>query len=176
MRAPRLQLSTTGYRMKLIMLLLLLLPTVSHAATVGKSAIVLLQPEAVLQKKNPDIAAASIYVEAAQERFARNVVAESLPPTSGFIVFAIRKGGHSNVWLDFEPALPEKIEAEALASIKAIPPFKVAEGTMVFAVMTTINGAAVPDSLVPYPDAWRAVTAGNPESFEIEALVDKVWP
>jgi hypothetical protein len=162
--------------MRLFLSLMLLSPAIALAANVEKGSIVLLQPEISLQEKNPDVAAVSDYITEAQRRFSSILAPESLSKTSGFIVFAVRAGRKSNVWLDFKPALPPETEAKVLASIKAIPPFNVTKGTMVFAVQASVGGADLPTSPTPFPKEWQAAIAGNNEPIEVEALVQRVWP
>ena len=162
--------------MKLLLLLMLFLPPALFAADVEKGPIVLLQPDVSLQEKRPNVAAVSDYIKAAQQRFADTLAPESLQKTSGFIVFAVRKGRLSNAWLDFTPALPPRTEAKVLSSIKAVPPFDVATGTMVFAVQASVGGAALPTSRMPFPKEWQAATEGSEEPIEVEALVQRVWP
>ena len=159
-----------------LLLALLLLPMSCFAADVEWRAIVLLQPEVSIREKNPDVQAVSNYIKAAQSAAAGRIAQEELPKSSGYIVFAVRQGGLSNAWLDFSPAMPTDMEQQILAAVRGVEPFRVDQGTLVFAVRASINGAPDPASPMPFPAAWREATEGSDEPIEVEALVGRVWP
>jgi len=162
--------------MKILLVLLLLFPTLTQAANVEKGFIVLLQPDMSLREKDPDMDSVSDYIKVAQNELSKLLASEKLPKASGFMVFAIRTGGLSNVWLDFKPGFSPELEAKILHSLKAIPPFKVAKGTMVFALSASINGADQPAGPTPFPKEWQAAMSDPKEPMEVEALVLRVWP
>ncbi len=162
--------------MKRLLVALLMLPLACNAAELKTGSIVLLQPEASMREKQLDVKAMAAYLRAASAAAADSARQETLPMSSGFLVFAVREGGLSNAWVDMTPALPPSVEAKIVSAIQRVPSFPVARGTLVFAAKTSINGASEPAGNMPLPMAWKAAIAGRKESIEIEALVGLAWP
>lgn len=138
--------------------------------------IVLLQPDFVMQRRiEPKVLApyiASLNI-AAEKAFA----AEKYQPTGGFLVVAVRPGNQSAAWLDFQPALPLKVDEKIIARLRSVPPPQVREGPVVFAIRVSLDGWSSPqDQTMPHPTAWskEANRAGQP--IEVGDLVDRVWP
>lgn len=158
------------------LLALLILSFNCMAADTEWRGIVLLQPEVSIRDKNPDIQGVSDYIKAAQIAVGDRLKPAALPRSSGFVVFAVRKGGLSNAWLDVSPALPVELEQDIIVELRKIKPFRVDSGTLVFATRVSINGGSGPNAPMPFPAAWRKATEGSDEPVEVEALVERLWP
>ena len=138
--------------------------------------VMLLQPDFVLKDRVQSVEALSNYLKAAETTAQSALAKESPVPTSGFIVFAVRPGAQSRVWLDFKPALPEPVATRLREAIQAIPPFPAKNGTVVFALNVTLWDAT-PRVGFPNPPEWDKAMQGHNEPMEIGAMVDKlVWP
>jgi len=123
---------------------------------------VLLQPEFVLKERVTSIESLAGYVKAVQSS-AGEALSDTTPtPASGYLVLAVRPGGQSMVWLDFNPALPEPVAARLRTAILAVPAFEARNGVV---------AKGFPD-----PPEWSKAMEGRDEPMEIGDLVDKVWP
>lgn len=163
--------------MKLIILFLAAMAsTFCNATELKLGGVVLLQPEHVFQERG--IAASDLvdYIRSAQAASENVLRSVKLPPSSGFLVLAVREGNKSNAWTDFHPALPVMAEDRLIQAIRKIPPFKVANGTIIFAVQLGVNGAAAPVEPMPRPAAWLKVMENRTAPMEMEELVRVVWP
>lgn len=162
--------------MKILAIGLMLCASLCSAADLASGTYVLLQPDEELQKKELNVQDFASSAKAAESAATNTLKPLKLGRSTGFIVFAVREGKRSNAWLDLKPALPAAVEAKVIASIRSIPPFHVANGTVVFALKIMINGAPETDEQSPFPAAWRTVMASNKEPVEAEALVKLIWP
>lgn len=136
---------------------------------------VLLQPEFVLKERVTSIESLAGYVKAVQSS-AGEALSDTTPtPASGYLVLAVRPGGQSMVWLDFNPALPEPVAARLRTAILAVPAFEARNGVVVFALKSSLWGAP-PAKGFPDPPEWSKAMEGRDEPMEIGDLVDKVWP
>lgn len=163
--------------MKIIVFLITSLASflVAAAAPYELQSIMLLQPESVIGERVPSVDSLSKYIRAIQAATGSALGNEAPSPASGYIVLAVRPGGESNVWFDFQPALPEETESRLRAAILAVPPFAAKSGTVVFALNVTLWDAP-PVSGMPNPSAWRKAAEGHSNEIEVGDLVDKVWP
>jgi hypothetical protein len=138
--------------------------------------VVLLQPEAVLSERVTALELAA-YIKAVNAEASASLsgIADAAP-AAGFIVVAVRPGGQSRVWLDFSPALPAAVAARLAGSVEQLKPFDAQHGVVVFALNTTLWGAAPTTSATPAPAEWTEATklAGVP--MEVGALVEHLWP
>lgn len=163
--------------MKLITLFLAAMASTFCKATELKmGGVVLMQPEYVLQERGIAASDLADYIRSAQAASENALRAVKLPPSSGFLVLAVREGNKSNAWTDFHPVLPVMAEDRLIQAIRKIPPFKVANGTVIFAVQLMVNGAAAPVEPLPRPAAWLKAMENSNASMEVEELVRVVWP
>jgi hypothetical protein len=162
--------------MRLFAILLFLAASVCSAAELKSGAIVLLQPDFDLQTKGFKVDDLAAYLKATEAAAAANLKPKKLDQSSGFIVFAVRQGNLTNAWVDFKPALPAEAEAQLIASVRKVPAFPVAHGTVVFAIKVMINGAAERPEPTPFPAAWRAAMSKQDRPLDIESVVTLVWP
>lgn len=150
--------------------------SVAAASALERTDIVLLQPEAVLQPRVPDVQSLATYIDKATAQAAQVAQqARSGPPTSGFLVIAIRPGLRSNAWLDFQPPLPPALAEAVVRAMRSVIPPAVRGGPVVLAVKAGLWGGGAPARDIPAPKEWRAATdkAGHP--LDTGALVERIW-
>lgn len=160
----------------LIAILLAVMSQASHASEVQFEGVVLLQPDFVLQERGLEVSEFAGFIKSVQDAAVNTWKPSKLPAGSGFIVVAVREGGKVNAWLDFKPEVPAPEEARVLDAIRALAPFKVKKGTVLFALDVSLDGAKNAKGALPNPKAWRAAAKGRPGPTEAEQLVDLVWP
>jgi hypothetical protein len=157
-------------------LLLSLASVTTFAATPYKTeSIMLLQPDFVLQERTSSVEALSNYIKAVQAASESVLVKEPPSPTGGYLVLAVRPGGQSMTWLDFQPTLPTPLADRLKTAILAVPPFQARKGVVVFALKVSLWDAPLIQSF-PNPTEWSKAMEGRDEPMEIGDLVDKVWP
>lgn len=137
--------------------------------------VVLLQPSAVMEKRVANIDAMADYIKAVQAASREAVVASgATQAVGGFIVLAVKPGHKSRVWLDFDTMLDLEMRKQITNSVKAIPPFDVTEGPVVFALKVATWDAKESRRVAPSPVEWnKATRKGKP--IEVGQLVEKVW-
>jgi hypothetical protein len=148
----------------------------AHADVMQRADIILLQPESVLTPRVPNVQGLATYIDRATAQAAEVArQAEAGPPTSGFLVIAIRPGLRSNAWLDFQPPLPPSLADALVRAVRAVMPPAVRGGPVVLAVKAGLWGGSAPGRDFPAPKEWRAAMdqAGRP--LETEALVERTW-
>lgn len=156
--------------------LMVITATSAQADAMQRSDIVLLQPESVLAPRVPNVQGLATYIDKATAQAAEVTrQAEAGPPTSGFLVIAIRPGLRSNAWLDFQPPLPQPLADAVLRAMRAVTPPAVRGGPVVLAVKASLWGGTATGRDFPAPKEWRAAMdqAGRP--LETEALVERTW-
>lgn len=147
-----------------------------RADALEHAEIVLLQPEAELQPRVPDVQSLAAYIDKATAQVAAVTrQAQAGPPTSGFLVIAIRPGRRSNAWLDFQPPLPPALGDAVVHAMRSVTPPAVRGGPVVLAVKTGFWGGGVPGRDYPSPKEWRAAInkAGRP--LDAGVLVERIW-
>lgn len=148
----------------------------SHAAEpLTNFNVVLLQPSAVMEKRVANIDAMADYIKAVQAASREAVVASgATQAVGGFIVLAVKPGQQSKVWLDFDTLLDLEMRKQITNSVKAIKPFDVTEGPVVFALKVATWDAKESKRVAPSPPEWQKATR-NGKALEIGKLVEKVW-
>ena len=147
-----------------------------RAGALESADIVLLQPEAELQPRVPDVQSLAAYIDKATAQAAAVArQAQVGPPTSGFLVIAIRPGLRSNAWLDFQPPLPPALAEAVVRAMRSVTPPAVRGGPVVLAVKAGLWGGTAPGRNFPSPKEWRAAMdkAGRP--LEPGPLVERIW-
>jgi hypothetical protein len=137
---------------------------------------VLLQPDVLYRERvaNADMLAA--YIRTVQKAVKERVEKSSeQPPSTGFIVVALRPGQRSNAWLDVEPALPAALGQELIAAVRGILPLRVNKGPVVFALKVSLWGGKETARTLPNPEEWKVVEQQNMLPLETGELVEKVW-
>ncbi len=148
----------------------------AHAAEpITHFNVVLLQPSPVMEKRVANIDAMADYIKAVQTAAREAVVASgATQAVGGFIVLAVKPGQKSKVWLDFDTLLDLEMRKQITNSIKAIPPFGVTEGPVVFALKVSTWDAKESKRVAPSPVEWKKATR-NGKPIEVGQLVEKVW-
>lgn len=137
--------------------------------------VVLLQPSAILEKRVPNVDAMADYIKAVEAAAREAVIASgATQAVGGFIVLAIKPGHKSNVWLDFDALLDLELRKQVSQSVKAIQPFDVTDGPVVFALKVATWDGKESKRVAPSPPEWKKATR-NGKPLEIGELVEKVW-
>jgi len=137
--------------------------------------VVLLQPSAVMEKRVTNIDAMADYIKAVEAASREAVLASgATQAVGGFIVLAIKPGQKSNVWLDFDALLDLDIKKHITQSVKAIKPFDVTEGPVVFALKVATWDGKESKRVAPSPPEWKKVKHGG-RPLEVGELVERVW-
>ncbi len=149
----------------------------AHAAEpITNFNVVLLQPGAVMEKRVANIDAMADYIKAVQAASREAVVASgATQAVGGFIVLAVKPGQKSRVWLDFDTLLDLEMRKQITNSVKAIQPFDVTEGPVVFALKVATWDAKESKRVAPSPAEWKQKATRNGKPLEIGKLVEKVW-
>jgi hypothetical protein len=138
-------------------------------------AVMLLQPGAVLEERVPSVDDMSVYIKAVEAASAAAVIESgSTQAVGGYIVVAVRPGLKSNVWLDFDALLDLNLQRQLTDKIKAVAPFAVNKGPVVFALKLILWNGKPPKRSAPSPAEWRKATRDT-GPLEIGELVEKVW-
>ena len=139
-------------------------------------AVVMLQPDSVLEERGVLTIDFADFVKSAQTSTANIWKNTKLPESSGFLVLAVRAGGKVNAWLDMEPELPVSVESPTIQRLRSLPGFYVTNGTIVFAIKLSINGAPETSRQTPLPKEWAVVLKSKSLPADTESLVQLVWP
>ena len=151
-------------------------PLALAAEPFTNAAIVLLQPEEMIQ--------ARIKSEAELARYMKNIEAAASAtmqgmfqrkPVGGFVVVALKPPGKSKVWLDLDTSMPEATQAALRGAIESLPVPQVQGGIVVFALKASFRGGRPPTRGAPAPAEWKAEAARHAEKLEVGALVERVW-
>ncbi|MEK8033674.1 hypothetical protein AACH06_22860 [Ideonella sp. DXS29W] len=147
----------------------------SHAAEpFTRLNVVLLQPSAVLEART-SVDAMADYIRAI-ERAASDAVAAaaSRQSTGGFVVVAVRPGGQSKAWLDFDTLLDLDVRKRLRDAVQGVPAMTVREGPVVFALKVALWGGKESRRSVPTPPEWKQAGASGP-AREVGELVESIW-
>lgn len=137
--------------------------------------VVLLQPEAVLTKRVPDVGTLASYIKELEQALAASI--EPVPRmevAGGFVVVGIKPGSKSAVWLDFKSGISPRTQSilkNAVTTVKA-PDYK---GLVLFALKIGINGGSQPIELSPSPPEWKIAAEKLGRTVEVETLVESMW-
>lgn len=146
------------------------------ADAVSVRNIVLLQPDAVLEERGADAAHLAQYMRTAEATAASTLRSETPTATAGFIVFAIREGYASKVWLDLNPPLADDMASKLTTALERAEDVPFVGGTIVFVFNVSLWNAPGDPRRMPRPQAWRDAAKDAPTPVEISDLVDLAWP
>lgn len=161
----------------LILATMLLAAACAHAAQpLTNFNVVLLQPSAVMEKRVTDIDGMADYIKAV-EAAARDAVVASgaTQAVGGFIVLAVKPGQKSKVWLDFDALMDLEMRKQITDSVKAIKPFDVTEGPVVFALKVATWDGKESKRVAPSPPEWKKAMPKGGKALEVGQLVERVW-
>jgi hypothetical protein len=160
----------------LSLLICMATPLAPAAEPVAKHGVILLQPSAVLEERVSSVDAMADYIKAVESAAREAVlVGPSKQATGGFIVIAVRPGGKSKVWLDFDTLLDAETSRRLVAHVAAVEPFEARKGPVVFALKVSLWGGRESRRVAPSPAQWKAATqqAGHP--LDIDTMIQRVW-
>jgi hypothetical protein len=87
----------------------------------------------------------------------------------------VKPGQQSKVWLDFDTLLDLEMRKQITNSVKAIKPFDVTEGPVVFALKVATWDAKESKRVAPSPPEWKQKVKPGGKPMEIGKLVEKAW-
>lgn len=162
------------------MAMALLISGVASAAPSGPphktNSLMLLQPETVLRERVSSVETMAAYIKALQAAADGALANEKAgAASSGYFLVAVRPGGKSKLWFDFKPALPATTQERLRVALQAVRPFEPKGGVVVFAINTSLWGAA-PAQDQPAPVEWTQAAQSAGKSLETGDLVDRIWP
>jgi len=156
--------------------LLCALACAQAAEPVTKQGVVLLQPGPVLEERVASVDAMAEYIKAVEAAARAAVLASPLKQSvSGFIVIAVRPGGKSKVWLDFDILLDADLGRRLIAGIGAVEPFEARKGPVVFAIKVGLWDGRESRRLAPSPEEWKAATRQAGRQLDIDSMIRQVW-
>ena len=135
----------------------------------------LLQPETIY-KERINVAQFAEFIRSVESNIKNQWSSLPLSKSCGFVVMAVRDTGEVNAWIDIEPLLPAELEKQMLEKIRSMPGAEVRNGTIVFALNLSINGAITDKQKMPYPAQWQEITKSSSQPMDVEMLVNKLWP
>ncbi len=161
----------------IVPLIIGLVHSVGHGAEGRFSAIALQQPQSSYEAKRVNVQDLANYLKTAQSEILAALKSETLPRSSGLVVFAVRPGMKSNAWLDMEPAWPDDAASRILAVARRVPAFNVVGGDAVFAAKLSIGGAPDTDRVMAAPHAWKVAAQKKPGArLTVDDVVALAWP
>jgi len=147
-------------------------------------SVVLVQPDDILKARlgNADSLANYAKQIEGQASIAFNTI-NSLKPTTGAIVVAIKPGKLAKFWLaSSEYKIPKTIQDDFQKRFKSLRPATVREGPVLFAMNFTVNGGGRPVNTmegtpIPMPDEWKhALKHINTPLLIPDGVLKYVWP
>lgn len=152
----------------------------SGAALAAESLVVfnvlLLQPSKLLETRVPDVDAMAAYIQAVQAAASQAVRASGAQQAAGgYIAVAVRPGGQSKVWLDFDAMLDQSLRRQLISHTQAVKPFEVTGGPVVFALQVATWQGPPPKRAAPAPVEWKQAARGE-AALEVGELVQRAWP
>lgn len=141
-----------------------------------KQGVVLLQPSSVLEERVPSVDAMAEYIRAVEAAAREAVRAGPVKQaTGGFIVVAVKPGGKSKVWLDFDTLLDVETGRQIAARIVAVEPFAAHKGPVVFAIKVSLWDGRESRRIAPSPAEWKAATKQAGRQLDIDSMIGRVW-
>lgn len=162
---------------------LLMLASLVQAAEPRFDAVYFFQSEQTLQDKQVNIEDLARFSRKMQSNVWNALKKASMPNSSGFLVVAVRSDGQIAAWLDMQPALHEYYENEVIEAVRKVPPFAVAQGTVVFGIKMLVDTpkwlterAKHTTRSKPSPQEWKKAQATLANPADIDELMLAVWP
>ena len=170
--------------MKLLLAsLLLMLASLVQAAETRFDSVYFFQSEKTLIDKQVNFEEVARFSRKMQSNVWNVLKKVSMPNSSGFLVVAVRADGAIAAWLDMEPVLHEYYENQVVDAVKKVPPFAVAQGTVVFGIKMLIDTPKIMTDRAkhttrskPAPKEWKNAQAKLADPDDIDELMLAVWP
>jgi hypothetical protein len=170
--------------MKLLLAsLLLMLASLVQAAETRFDAVYFFQSEKTLLDKQVNFEDVARFSRKMQSNVWNVLKKASMPNSKGFLVVAVRADGAIAAWLDMEPVLHEYYDNQVVEAVKKVPPFAVAQGTVVFGIKMLVDTpkfmtdrAKHTTRSKPAPQEWKSARAKLANPDDIEELMSAIWP
>lgn len=172
--------------MKLLLGILLLifasLASLVNAAEPRFDSVYFFQSEKTLTDKQVNFEDLARFSRKMQSNVWNALKKASMPNSNGFLVVAVRADGEISAWLDMEPALHEYYDNQVIEAVKKVPPFAVAQGTVVFGIKMLIDTPKFMTARAkhttrskPSVKEWAAAQAKLSDPDDIDGLMLAVW-
>ncbi|MEB0137813.1 MULTISPECIES: hypothetical protein [unclassified Undibacterium] len=160
----------------LLAAILLCLSTLASAAVTRFDSLVFFQSETVLQEKGINKETLGRYSRNLQSNIYRLLKNVTLPPSSGYLVIAMRSDGAVTSWLDMQPKVHEFYDNQIYDIVQKMIPLNINKGIFVFAIKIAIDTPVFTKKPMPEPPDWVAAKKKISNPSDIEELVLSVWP
>jgi hypothetical protein len=141
------------------------------APHVKTEAVIMLQNDALMNKRVPSIGEMGRYLKAVREAFAQAYEPVKTPETLNAIV-AVKPGKKARLWLVSSLQNPPD-RADLMTRFQTVPVPEVKEGLVAFAIRFTIAGAT-PEKIPMFPPEWMAAFGGQPAMMP-DAITAYIW-
>ncbi|HNZ56569.1 MAG TPA: hypothetical protein PL133_11050 [Methylophilaceae bacterium] len=164
--------------MRLLAFLTLLLPLACNAANAEYLKIYLMQPKTTILNKMDGVDEMDRYVKEVEVTINQKLAALTTKPTWGFLVMAVREDGKIKAWVDTDDEVSPEVANIMKTVAEGTKAFSVKNGAVVFTLGFGIDGAALPENKMPFPNEWKKVAQCDNEDckdLDTEAIVLKSW-
>ena len=161
---------------RFLALSLLCCSTLASAAVTRFDSMVFFQTENVMQDKGVNVDNLGRYVRKLQSKIYHTLLAVKMPPSSGYLVVAVRADGAVTSWLDMQPAVHEYYDNQIYDIVQKQTPLEINSGVFVFAIKMAIETPVFTNKAMPNPAGWSAAKKALNNPDDIEELMLSVWP
>lgn len=162
--------------------ILLMFASLVYAAEPRFDTVYFFQSEKILTDKQVNFEDVARFSRKMQSNVWNALKKASMPNSSGFLVVAVRGDGEISAWLDMEPALHEYYDNQVIEAVKKVPPFAVAQGTVVFGIKMLIDTpkfmtdrAKHTTRSKPSVKEWKAAQTKLANPDDMDELMQAVW-
>ncbi|MFZ6692437.1 hypothetical protein [Undibacterium sp. SXout20W] len=156
--------------------LLLCCSALASAAEVRFDSLYFFQSEQTMQAKGVTIDSLGRYSRKLQSAIYRSLKGVKMPPSSGYVVIAIRADGAVTSWLDMKPSVHQFYDNQIYDVIQKLPVIDIQSGVFVFAIKMSIETPVFTKKPVPEPADWLDAKKKINNPSDIEQLVLSIWP
>lgn len=164
--------------LKFAVFLALLAPLAGHASNAEYLKIYLMQPKEIILQKINGVDGLDRYIKEVETTINQKIAKSVLAQSWGFLVIAVRHDGKIKAWVDTDEEISPEITSAMIAVATHNKGFEVKEGVVIFALGFALDGAALPENKMPFPNDWKKVAkCVNEECKETNAeeIVLKSW-
>jgi len=160
----------------LLVTFLLCFSTLVSAAETRFDSLYFFQSEQTMQAKGITVDNLGRYSRKLQSAIYRALKNVKMPPSSGYLVVAMRADGVVTSWLDMKPAVHEFYDNQIYDIVQKLPVIDVQSGVFVFAIKMSIDTPVFTKKAVPEPADWVEAKKKISNPNDIEQLVLSIWP
>ncbi|NOT14846.1 MAG: hypothetical protein HOP21_04560 [Methylotenera sp.] len=164
--------------MRLIALLLMLFPLLSHAANAEYLKIYLMQDKKIALNKMDGVDEMDRYMKEVEININKKLAPLPANPSWGFLVMAVREDGKIKAWLDTDDAISKEVANIMTSVAESTKGFKVNQGAVIFTLGFATDGADLPVNKMPFPTEWKQIahcTNEDCQEVDVEKIVLKSW-